>query len=152
MDTITILFTKNKFSIISWLVRFYNFKNNSKISKSSHCLIFDSTTNIAYDSDFSTGVKKGELSELLIGSTIVKSINYTVPNSKAGLQFLEKQVGKKYDLIGSLNIKKQKSRDWTEDDSWYCYELAAFTLRASGLNVFNNLSHINENHLLSLQS
>lgn len=152
MNTITILFTKNKFSIISWLVRLNNFKHELRISKSSHCIIFDSYKNIAYDSDILTGVKRGKLKDLLQGSTVVKQVTYSVPNSKAGIEFLEKQVGKKYDLLGSLNILNNRASSWRDDNSWYCYALAAATLHASGLDIFNDLTYINERQLLSLET
>jgi uncharacterized protein YycO len=62
-----------------------------------------------------------------------------VADAQAAYAFLKKQVGKPYDYQGVVGIGLH--RDWQEDDSWSCAELAAQAAAEGGSNPFDNEFH-----------
>ena len=84
--------------------------------------------------------------------TIVAIKKYPINNKEAAITFLKSQLGKKYDYLGALGLALAPSRKWDEDDSWFCYELAANAISAGGGEQFSNLNHITETALLAIQS
>lgn len=68
------------------------------------------------------GVRMWRRDEWLRKRTLVADVEFALPNEAAAHLWLLDQVGKPYDwtaLVGWLLW-----RDWSEDDSWYCSELA----------------------------
>jgi len=149
MDTITVVFTKTPRGILSFLVRWALPRSRFALALSSHCYI--DIGDKWYEADLKAGVREVEKFATSKGEIIVKAITYGVPDIQAGLNFLKEQLGKKYDIKGALGVGIGPDRDWAEDDKWFCYELAAATLRACGRDVFNNISHITEIALFSIK-
>ena len=72
--------------------------------------------------------KNGFSKELII------NLPATEEQKSAFFNFLQKQVGKPYDWRAILSFYSvSQDRDWQEDDSWFCSELIAGALAASGL-------------------
>lgn len=63
-------------------------------------------------------------------------VDIPVLNEDIALEFCMKQVGKPYDTSALFGLLAH--RDWGEDDSWFCSELAAATLEAGGLFIFRH--------------
>jgi len=120
------------------------------LALSSHCYIEDNK-DFLYEADLRKGVRRILREEALKGLVIVKSISYNVPYREAGINFLKSQLGTKYDLKGAFGVGIGPDRNWDEDDSWFCYELAAAALKAAGRDVFENTSHITEVGLMSIK-
>lgn len=151
MTTITIVYTKSNWDLMSFLVRWALPRSRFRLAISSHCLI-EMPDGEMISADLFSGVTKKPKEEAFKKRAVVKTVTYKVPNAEAGFEFLNKQVGKKYDIAGAFGLSMGPDRDWAEDDRWFCYELAASTLQASGLDVFENLSHVSEIPLLSLKT
>lgn len=142
MDKIKVVFTNTPISPISWIIRWALPRTRFSLSKSSHCyMVFDNTV---YETLPFKGVMSRDISQIDKTDKIVNIVEYEVPNKEAGLQFLKSQLGKGYDLKGAFGIALTPDRNWEEDDKWFCYELAAATLKAAGRDEFNNISHVNE--------
>lgn len=152
MATIRATFTKSYFSPASWLIRWALPRSRFAFSLSSHVYIHDiDDENVFYDAVLLDGVRKIDKKEMLKGSTIVKVIEYTVPDAKAGMIWVKEQVGKDYDLKGALGLAISPTRVWHEEDSWNCYELLAGVLKSAGRDVFTNISHVTEIALMSIK-
>lgn len=149
MNTITVIFTKRKWNPVSWLIRWALPRSRFHLSHGSHCLVKDGDSLIEASMEY--GVRRGPYAEVMNGLTIVDQVDYTVPDAEAGLQFARSQVGKPYDFKGAFGIALAPERDWTEPDAWFCYELAAATLRASGRDDFRSVGHISESQLLLMK-
>lgn len=147
-DVITVVFTKNIYSPISWLVRWVLPRSRFAWGLSSHCYI--DAGDFMYEADPFKGVRMIQKDIALNSNQVVKVINYTVPDRKAGFDFLNAQLGKKYDFKGAIGMGITAERDWSEDDKFFCYELAACALKAAGRNSFNNLHHIGEISMMSI--
>jgi hypothetical protein len=151
MATIRATFTKSYLSPASWLIRWALPRSRFALALSSHVYIHDiDDEDVFYDAILFKGVRKIDKKEMLKGSTIVKVVEYTVPDAKAGMVWVKNQVNKKYDLKGAIGLSLTPDRQWLEDDSWHCYELLAGVLKYSGRNVFVNVSHVTETSLLSI--
>ena len=147
---IRLVFTKTDWGIPSMIVRWTLPRSRFAWALSSHVLI--DTGEYLYEALPYYGVRKSVRSVALAGSTIVDEIDFTVPDVPAALAFLEAQLGKGYDYLGVLGLAFDPNRDWKEDKNWFCYEYAAATLAAGGLDIFSNLSHITETPLLALKA
>ena len=69
------------------------------------------------------------------------------------LNFLEAQIGKPYDKLAIAAFPFR--RDWREDDSWFCSELAAAALEAAGWfpkPLANSVNEITPRDLLLILS
>lgn len=152
MNTITVVFTKNKYSFFSWLVRWAIPRSRFSFALSSHCVIMDENNTHCYDTMPHTGVRYSLLEEVMHGATIVRTLTYSVPDAKAGFDFLISQLGKPYDMKGAIGLGLNPHRAWEDNDSWFCYELCAATLKAAGLDIFEDINHITEIPLMSLKS
>ena len=148
METITIVFTKAMWNPLSWLIRYVLPRSRFALAMSSHCYIDCGV--LFYEADPFTGVRVIDKKSVLTYNTVVKTIVYTVHDAGAGIDFLNKQLGKKYDFKGALGLGLAPDRKWHEDNSWFCYELAAATLRAAGRESFDNLCHVTEIALMSI--
>lgn len=151
-NTITLFFTKKNTSIFSWLIRWTLPISRFKMSASSHCFIFDHEKNDVIEAVMSEGVRKTTFYTATDSRKLVRVLTFNVPDASKGLEFARSQVGKKYDIKGALGIGISPTRKWQEEDKWFCYELAAATLKAAGLDLFNNISHVSETHLFSINS
>lgn len=170
MGSVTVVYTKKYTSLFSWIVRFALLRSLFKIAETSHGYIQDLDNPLKYyeatlffgfknmieaiktrDLSKMTGVREVDLAEVK-RNTIVKTMVYDVPNAKEGMEWLRLQIGKRYDLKGAIGLGITPTRDWSEDDEWNCYELIAATLKYSGLNVFNNISHVTEVALFAIKS
>jgi len=150
MDTVTVIFTKSLMSPISWLIRWVLPRSRFALGRSSHCFI--KFGDVYYQAELTNGVScTSDAAAALKGCTIVDTISYEVPDAEAGHAFVVQQIGKKYDLTGVLGLGLNPSRNWSEDNSWFCYELAAGVLKASGLDVFDNLNHVTEIALMAIR-
>lgn len=153
MSKITVIFTKTKWSPISFLIRWTLPRTRFALALSSHCFIVDNEDpEVLYETTLSTGVRKISKFVALREIEVVKTVTYNVPNAEAGMEFLRKQLGKKYDLKGATGLGLKPDRNWADDNKWFCYELAAGVLSASGLDIFDNLSHVNETFLMTLKT
>ena len=150
MSQITILFTKTPFNIMSWLIRWALPRSRFALALSSHCII--DAGDYAYEAIYPEGVRWVDKVEALKGSVIVKTMVYNVPNAQAGIDWAKHQIGTKYDLKGALGLTINPSRNWDEDDAWFCYEFAAGVLKNAGLDVFKELNHVTEIALMSLKT
>jgi len=149
MDTINLVFTKSLLSPVSWLIRWVLPRSRFSLAMSSHCLIQFGDS--YYQADLFNGVNLIVGGTALSGCTVVKKIAYSVKDAQAGRNFLDNQLGKKYDLTGVLGISLAPDRDWSEDDSLFCYELGAGALKAAGRDDFQNLNHITEIALMAVK-
>lgn len=150
MNQLTLLFTKSPWSLTSWLIRWALPRSRFAFALSSHVLVFDGR--YAYSVDLFTGVTRTPAREAMRGRVLVKEVHFEVPSLSAAIDFLELQVGKKYDLKGAMGIGLNPDRDWNEPNKWFCYELAAAALQAGGRDVFSRLTHVTETALLSLKA
>lgn len=150
MNSITLVFTKTMWNPLSWFIRWVLPRSRFSLALSSHVFIIDNDNNYV-EAVFPQGVRKQSKEKALKGLTVVKEKTYQVLDRNAGMEFLEKQIGKKYDLKAGVGLGFNQDRIWDEDDRWYCYELAAATLKNAGLCHFTELSHITETALLALE-
>lgn len=148
MDKLTVVFTKDTRNPLSWLIRWVLPRSRFAWALSSHCYIVNGDD--WYQSVAPKGVCKVSRSEALRTDTIVKTIDYYVPNASAGIAFLESQLGKKYDYKGAIGLGIGPDRNWSDSDRWFCYELAAMALKVSGGPQFNSVSHITEIALMAI--
>ena len=150
MNEITVIFTKSLWNPLSWLIRWILPRNRFALALSSHCYILGDNDEV-YESVFPQGVRKQNKIVALKHDTVVKTITYKVEYRHSAFMFLESQLGKKYDLRAALGLGLPIDRDWNDEKSWYCYELAAATLKAGGMDIFNELSHITETALFAIK-
>jgi len=149
MDQLKVIFTKNYFSPFSWIVRWTLPRSRFALALSSHCFIYDGNGNY-YEAVAFKGVVKISSLEMSKNDIIVATKNYQVRDINAAYDFLEKQLGKKYDYKGVIGLALNPARNWASDEDWFCYELCAAALKISGGPQFNNLNHITETALLSV--
>lgn len=151
MDQIIIIFTKNNFNPLSWLIRWALPRSRFALALSSHCFI-DCGTGTLFHALAPKGVQ--ETKDRFVGhyDTVVKKKIFNVTDKRCAIEFLRSQLNKKYDYKGALGLFLSATRDWNEDDKWFCYELAAAALKAAGRNEFEDLIHINEIPLMTLHT
>jgi uncharacterized protein YycO len=149
MNTITLVFATRRWNPISWLIRWAVPRSRFAMSRSSHCMIECDT--VIYEASMLHGVRCALRDDALAGMVVVGRVKYSVPDADAGLNWLVSQCGKPYDWRGALGLGLTPYRDWAEDDTWYCYELAAGALRAAGRDEFVNLQHIGETALMAIK-
>lgn len=148
MDRITVLFTRRRWNIGSWLIRWAVPRSRFALALSSHCMIVDGDD--VYEATMLHGVRKVNRFTALQDQIIVKETRYQVPDAKAGVAWLGEQVGSPYDWDGALGLALTPGRDWKQANKWFCYELAAGALQAAGRPVFENLTHVGETALMAI--
>lgn len=145
---IRVIFTRRRWNPVSWLIRWAVPRSRFSLALSSHCLI---DTGVAvYEAHMLEGVRCVPREIALKGQTIVRTIDYQVPNVYEGFKWASEQVGTPYDWPGALGLGLTPGRDWKQDDKWFCYEFAAAVLQAGGLRLFANLTHVGETPLMSI--
>lgn len=145
---VTVQFTIRKFNPISWLIRWAIPRSRFALAMSSHCLIDAGDT--IYEANMLHGVRAADRATALDGLTVVRTIKYNVPDIERGMTWLKAQVGKPYDWRGGLGLGLSPYREWEDDDRWFCFELVAGMLQASGRPVFFNLNHVSEIALMAI--
>lgn len=148
MSTITVLFTRRKWNVVSWLIRWAMPRSRFAFALSSHAIIVCGDD--CYEATMLHGVRKVGRKVALHNQIVVREANYAVPNATAGIAWANEQIGAPYDFRGAFGLALAPGRKWAEDDSWFCYEFAAAVLRASGRDVFANLSHVGETALMAI--
>lgn len=79
------------------------------------------------------GVKRQCMAEFLDGRMAVQEIPLSLPNPEAADAWLNEQIGKPYDWTALLGFVLW--RDWSDDDRWYCSELAGAYLIEGGATL-----------------
>ena len=150
MGKIKLIFTRTKWSPISWVIRYSLPRTRFALGLSSHCyIVSDKDSGYYYEADPFKGVRLIHNSEAITNSMlIVRELYYTVSDVDKGCLFLKEQLGKKYDFSAALGISLNPDRKWDDDSKWYCYELAAGCLSAAGRTDFTNISHVTEYALI----
>ena len=149
MQKIRIVFTKRKLSVVSLLIRWALPRSRFAMARSSHSIVVDGDFMI--EATMLHGVRRERAEVIMKGQTVVRVVEYQVPDAEAGLAWARDQVGRPYDFRGAFGLALSPGRDWMEPDRWFCYELVAATLAAAGRDVFANTGHITEAPLLAIK-
>jgi hypothetical protein len=150
MEQITLIFTKREWNPGSYAIRWSIPKSRFQVAAASHCLIKDGDYYI--EAAMGHGVRRTLPEVALKGLTVVKEITFYVPNAEAGLAFARSQIGKPYDYKGAIGLSLAPDRDWTEADMWFCFELAAATLKYAGREDFSDdAGHITGTLLMAIK-
>jgi len=150
METISVVFTKRNWNPGSYLIRWGLPKSRFKVAPASHCLIRDGEYMI--QASMEGGVIRSLAADAMKHLTTVEEVSYTVDNAEAGLAYARSQVGKPYDFKGAFGLALAPDRDWTAEDKWFCFELAAAALAKAGRNDFrDDAGHITGNLLLAIK-
>lgn len=128
MDTIRIVFSRSV-SAFSYGVRFMTW------SDWSHCGIL-TAENTVVESAF----KLGGVVETPFGLFAERVGEYVIVempcrDAQAIIDMARSQLGKKYDWTGLVGIAIH-SRNWQEEDSWWCSELIAWSFDKGGNPLF----------------
>lgn len=152
MNTVKVLFTRHKYGPMSWLIRWALPRSRFAFSMVSHCLIEDENNpDYLIQASFWHGVVRLPRAESLGNQQVVFTKTYSVPDSKAGMNWLYSQLGKKYDKWGAVGLGLNPDRKWQDPTNWFCFELAAATLANSGRDMFEENSHITGSMLLAVK-
>ena len=174
MGTVTFLYTRRRWNLISLSIRYAMPRSRFAMALSSHLIVRVGDT--CYEAHLLHGVRKLPIAEAMAGQVLVKESHFFVPDPEAGIAFGEAQLCtyepklpawlpkwiaapvrivlkmryNNYDFKGAFGLSLAPGRDWAEDDFWFCYEYGAGWLRAAGRNVFVNLSHVGETALMAI--
>lgn len=121
MDTVTLLFSTTS-SPFSWLIRLLTW------SRWSHVSVVDGATII--QAHALHGVIRTPLAEAIANDKESKLVRFKCNNPTAVIAAAASQIGKKYDWTALIGFMLR--RDWQEDDSWFCSELAAWAFQQAG--------------------
>lgn len=149
MSTITVIFTNREWNPVSWLIRFCIPRSRFNNATASHCLIKDGDYLI--EANMLHGVRRVPAAEALKGLTVIETVEFSVRDAEAGMEWARAQAGKKYDFAGAFGLALAPDRKWAEGDSWFCFELAAATLKEAGRDEFRNNGHITGTTLMALK-
>lgn len=150
MEKMKVIFTKRNWNPGSYLIRWGLPKSRFKVAPMSHCLIVDGDYLI--EANMEHGVRRVLAADGLKSLTIVAEVEYNVPDLAAGIEYARSQVGKPYDFKGAFGLALAPDRDWTAEDKWFCFELAAAALAKAGRNDFrDDAGHITGNLLLAIK-
>lgn len=147
MQKIRVIFTKRRFNPGSLLIRWVLPRSRFYLALSSHALIQDGEHFI--DAHMLHGVRRSK--ESLKGLTVVKVVEFSVPDAAAGIEWARSQVGKPYDWPGALGLGLAPGRKWANPDKWFCYEFAAGAIVAAGRDAFASTAHVTESALLAIK-
>ncbi len=149
MQKIKIIYTKRNFNPISWLIRWAIPRSRFSMALSSHCMLVDG--DFIIEAHMLHGVRRVLATDALKGLTVIKTVDYVVEKSEAGLNWACAQVGAPYDWLGAFGIAIDIDRNWQKPDAWFCYELVAAALVAAGKDAFADTGHITGTTLLSIK-
>jgi uncharacterized protein YycO len=98
-----------------------------------------------------SGVVRVPMAERLGQASRAALVDFSVSDSGAVLAAAASQAGKPYDWPGVSGLAL-RSRDWQEDDSWFCSELIAWAFGAAGSPLFRDdeVARITPQHLWML--
>lgn len=92
-------------------------------SKSSHSAVYDEELGIVTDSTFwQGGVKEHSAEDFFKHYPVYELRDAGIKDVAGARAWLKAQLGKKYDWTALLSWVVR--RNWQEDDSWFCSELA----------------------------
>jgi uncharacterized protein YycO len=120
-----------------------------RVARAGHAMVYDPQTHTCIHAKMLRGVVSEPFDVATKGYVIVASRAYSVPDAKAGMDFVRAQIGKPYDNTGAMGITVE--RDWQEDDAWFCFELVAAALHAAGREIFTRIGHVTDTHLLMIK-
>lgn len=149
MNTLQVVFTKRAWNPISWLIRWAIPRSRFSLSLQSHCMVVDGDYMI--EAHMLHGVRRVTHDVALKGLTIVKRVDYEVPDAEAGIAWARNQVGAAYDWSGAFGIALGVDRDWKKPGWWFCYEIAAGAITNAGRDVFADTGHITGSILLAIK-
>lgn len=113
-------------TIVGLLIRLVTF------SKWNHVALEISGT--IYEADMNYGVRKLPLSSFKEIWTETQAVEVSVPDTPALYEFMEGQLGKKYDFTAILALPFRTN--WQHPHKWFCSELVAKALAVGGLQGF----------------
>lgn len=146
MSKATIIFTKRKYNVVSWIIRWALPATRFRWARASHSMILDGDHVI--HATMTGGVIRQPYEVAMKHQTIVTVRDYTVHDREAGIAWAMAQVGKSYDFKGAFGVALEPDREWREDDSWFCHELSAGFLNACGKRAFSQFGHVTDTALL----
>ena len=149
MSKATIIFTVRPWNPVSWLIRWSLPVSRFKWARASHSMILDGDHVI--HAAMLHGVVRQPLHEVMKTQKVVERRDYDAPNAKAGMDWAHAQIGKPYDFKGAFGMSLTPDRKWREDDKWFCHELSAAFLHASGRDVFDRFGHVTDTALLLIK-
>lgn len=135
---ICVYFTKSK-NFWSRAIGYFTFSNHS------HVFITIGQREDAYEALFRSGVIKRKLEYALIDKHVVNKICIKGLDEETLFRlqlFLEKNIGKPYDISSILKGIFRKKYRWYNEDAWYCSELIAAAFRFAGLMFFSDFKKI----------
>jgi uncharacterized protein YycO len=147
---ITIVFVKRPWwnpiaALIRWAIPMSRFR----WARSSHSMILDGDHVI--HATMLHGVVRQPISESLHGQKVVEVVSFSVPDASVGIDWAFGQIGKPYDFAGAFGLSLSPDRRWQEDDKWFCHELCASAIQKAGRNLFIDVGHVTDSHLLLIQ-
>lgn len=147
MDILTILFVKRTgFNLSSMFIRWALPVSRFKWARASHSIIV--CGDYAYQATAFHGVTKTLLKDALLKYTLVAKKDFEVLDINSGINWLENQVGKKYDFWGAIGLAIKPDRLWAEEDKWFCHEFCAAALQAAGRKLFIDTGYVTDNCLI----
>ena len=96
----------------------------------SHAALISSDGKYVIEATGSHGVRKDTLEALVDRSSRFKIFEFEVEDSNKIWAIAEDQLGKPYDWTAVIGIVF--SRDWSENDRWFCSELVAYCFSQAG--------------------
>lgn len=149
-NQISVLFTRRDWNPVSLLIRHAQPRNFYLPAHSSHAVILDG--GYVIESHMLHGVRRTPCITALHGMTVVRQIDYLVPDRERGLQYGRAlaQAKTPYDFKGAFGIGIAPDRDWQDPSAFYCYELVAAILRQAGFDAFADYGRVTEEVLLAV--
>jgi hypothetical protein len=175
MQTIRIYFTRRNWNPVSVGIRAAVPDSFCRLAEASHCLIEDGDCMI--EASMLYGVRRVPTVVALHGCTVVKVVEYAVPDAERGLAFGRAQicryvppelawmpprarsavqsalkiVNSNYDWSGVFGMGIASDRDWQDPSRWFCFELAAAILANAGLDIFESTGRISGHFLMQIR-
>lgn len=142
MKTIKLFYADNP-GITSKLIRLFTW------SEWSHVAIVDG--DVIIEATGGKGVIATPLLQAQQDAKLWRLEEYPCLDADAIIAAARSQIGKPYDRTAILGILF--SRDWQEDDSWFCSELVAYSFQKGGRKLFrrDTLNRITPEHLWMLE-
>jgi uncharacterized protein YycO len=101
----------------------------------SHCgIITEDGMNVTH-ATMQKGVIRQSLTKLQLDFPNHTIIDVPVEDEDAAQAWLLQQVGKPYDFGALLGFVFDRGPDWSDDDKWYCSEMALMALLLAGAEI-----------------
>lgn len=173
-QTVTLLYTRRRRNPVSWLIRWAMPRSRFSFALSSHVIVL--ARGRYYEATMLAGVREVDGAVALKGQTVVRRRDHFVPDLDSGITWARSQLctyqakpparlpgwvqttwafvqmlrHNNYDWRGALGLSLAPGRNWAADADWFCYEFAGAFMRACGRQLFDELSHVGETALLSI--